>query len=111
MAYTVRSVSELASASVRTLHYYDAIGLLQPAQKTEASYWLYTQKDLERLQHILFFRELGFDLRRIKAILDNPGFDSRQALLDHMQGAIHAYCARLSDKQARREGLGWPSLC
>ncbi|MBE3584459.1 MAG: MerR family transcriptional regulator [Limnochordaceae bacterium] len=75
MAYTVRSVSELASASVRTLHYYDAIGLLQPAQKTKAGYRLYTQRGLERLQQILFFRELGFGLRRINVIVDNPGFD------------------------------------
>lgn len=55
----------------------------QPAQKTEAGYRLYTADDLARLQQILFFRELGFSLREIKDIIDRPGFDRRQALLDH----------------------------
>lgn len=81
MALTVKAVAELAGVSVRTLHHYDEIGLLKPAGQSAAGYRLYSQEDLERLQQILFFRELGFSLKEIRAILDSPGFDRRQALL------------------------------
>jgi len=83
MAYTVKAVSDLAGISIRTLHHYDEIDLLKPAQVSASGYRLYTEGDLERLQQILFFRELGFSLQEIKAIIDRPGFDRRQALLDH----------------------------
>ena len=85
MAYTVKAVADIAGISVRTLHHYDAIGLLKPAQKSAAGYRLYTEGDLERLQQVLFFRELGFGLGEIGAIITRPGFDRRQALLDHRQ--------------------------
>lgn len=74
MALTVKAVAELAGVSVRTLHHYDEIGLLKPAGQSAAGYRLYSQEDLERLQQILFFRELGFSLKEIRAILDSPGF-------------------------------------
>lgn len=82
-AYTVKAVSDWAGITIRTLHHYDAIGLLKPAQVTTSGYRLYTEADLERLQQILFFRELGFGLQEIKEIIGHPGFDRRQALLDH----------------------------
>jgi len=77
---TVKEVSNLTGVSVRTLHHYDAIGLLKPAKTTEAGYRLYSQRELERLQTILLFRELQFPLKEIKAILDSPGFDPTDAL-------------------------------
>ena len=77
---TVREVSRLTGVSVRTLHYYDEIGLLRPSQVTEAGYRLYDDTALERLQQILLFRELEFPLKDIKTILDSPGFDRVEAL-------------------------------
>lgn len=83
MAHTVKVVAELTGISVRMLHHYDKIGLLKPAQVTASGYRLYTEQDLERLQQVLFFRELGFGLQEIKAIMDSPGFDRKQAMLEH----------------------------
>lgn len=80
---TVRETARLSGVSVRTLHYYDSIGLLRPAGTTEAGYRLYGEEELKRLQQILFFRELGFPLADIRRILSDPGFDSRKALLEH----------------------------
>jgi DNA-binding transcriptional MerR regulator len=77
---TVHEVSELTGVSVRALHHYDAIGLLCPSTRTDAGYRLYGAADLERLQHILLFRELEFPLKEIGQIIDNPGFDQSQAL-------------------------------
>lgn len=77
---TVREVSNLTGVSVRTLHYYDSIGLLKPAKVTEAGYRLYDDMALERLQQILLFRELEFPLKEIKKILESPNFDRNKAL-------------------------------
>lgn len=77
---TVNEVSKITGVSVRTLQYYDAIGLLPPAQRTEKGYRLYDDTALARLQQILLFRELGFPLSEIKAILDDPAFDRERAL-------------------------------
>lgn len=77
---TVKEVSLLTGVSVRTLHYYDKIGLLCPAKKEASGYRLYNDEDLERLQQILFFRELEFPLKEIKAILDSREFDKDKAL-------------------------------
>ncbi len=85
MAYTVKAVSDLAGISIRTLHHYDEIGLLKPAQLTASGYRLYTEGDLERLQQVLFFRELGFSLQEIREIINRPDFDRRRALHDHRQ--------------------------
>ena len=77
---TVKQVSTLTGVSVRTLQYYDEIGLLKPAQTTEAGYRLYDDAALERLQQVLFFKELDFSLKEISAILADPGFDRAAAL-------------------------------
>ena len=77
---TVKEVSHLTGVSVRTLHHYDAIGLLKPTRVTDAGYRLYDDGALRRLQNILLFRELQFPLKQIRAILDSPGFDPMQAL-------------------------------
>ena len=77
---TVHEVSERTGVSVRTLHHYDAIGLLTPAEVTQAGYRLYDDRSLKRLHSILFFRELQFSLKEIKDILDDPRFDPQKAL-------------------------------
>ena len=77
---TVKEVSLLTGVSVRTLHHYDAIGLLKPTRVTEAGYRLYDDTALRRLQTILLFRQLQFPLKEIREILDSPGFDPMEAL-------------------------------
>lgn len=77
---TVREMSRLTGVSVRTLHHYDAIGLLKPSQISPAGYRLYDSDALARLQSILLFRELRFPLKEIKAMLDKPDFDPQEAL-------------------------------
>ncbi len=81
MAYQIGEVAKIARVSVRTLHHYDALGLLSPSERSEAGYRLYTNRDLERLQHILFYKELGFSLKEIQELMRDPSFDRRQALL------------------------------
>ena len=81
---TVHEVSALTGISIRTLQYYDQIGLLPPAKRTEAGYRLYDEAALERLQQILLFRSLEFPLKEIKAILASPRFDPRQTLEDQI---------------------------
>ncbi|WP_377890562.1 MerR family transcriptional regulator [Alkalihalobacillus sp. R86527] len=76
----VKEVADLVGISVRTLHHYDAIGLLSPAETTEAGYRFYSEHDLETLQQILFFKELGFSLKEIQRILEDPAFDRKEAL-------------------------------
>lgn len=82
---TIHEVSKLAGVSVRTLHHYDAIGLLPPTSLTEAGYRLYDDTALARLQSILLFRELEFPLKDIKRILDDPSFDPSAALQDQIR--------------------------
>lgn len=77
---TVNEVSKLTGVSVRTLQYYDKIGLLMPATYTESGYRMYDDACMERLQHILLFKELQFPLKEIKAILDSSDFDRNRAL-------------------------------
>ena len=77
---TVKEVSLLTGVSVRTLHHYDAIGLLKPTRVTEAGYRLYDDTALGRLQSILLFRQLQFPLKDIRTILDSPGFQPMEAL-------------------------------
>lgn len=78
---TVKDMSEISGVSIRTLRYYDEIGLLKPTQLTEAGYRLYDDKALEKLQEILFFRELEIPLVDIKKIMENPTYNKEQALL------------------------------
>ncbi len=77
---TVKEVSEITGVSIRTLRYYDEIGLLKPTQLTEAGYRLYDNKALEKLQQIMFFRELEIPLTDIKEIMENPNYDKEQIL-------------------------------
>ena len=91
--YQVKDVSRLAHVSVRTLHYYEEIGLLVPTGRTEAGYRLYTDDDLLRLQQILIRRELGLPLEQIRRSLDDPSFDIRQALLAQKQQLLQRVAA------------------
>src|ERR671921_2326974 len=75
MSYAVSQVAKLAGVTVRMLHHYDEIGLLSPGERTAAGYRRYTEADLERLQQILYYRELGFALDEIATILDDPDAD------------------------------------
>ena len=77
---TVKEVSNITGISVRTLHYYDEIGLLKPTDKSEAGYRLYDDKALETLQQVLFFREFDIPLKEIKAIMATPALDRNQIL-------------------------------
>lgn len=82
---TVHEVSKLAGVSIRTLHYYDRIGLLHPTGYTDAGYRLYEDTDLERLQQILLFRELEFPLKEIKRIIQDPEFDKDKAVKQQIE--------------------------
>ena len=82
---TVTEVSRITGVSVRTLHHYDAIGLLRPTAVTEAGYRLYGEEALGRLQTILLFRQLQFSLKQIKEILDSPHFDPQAALAQQIE--------------------------
>ncbi len=82
---TVNEVSKLTGVSVRTLHYYDEIGLLHPTEVTQAGYRLYDDTALERLQHIMLFRELEFPLKDIKDIVNGSNFDRNKALEQQIQ--------------------------
>lgn len=79
--YQVNDVARIANVTVRTLHHYESLGLLVPSRRSEAGYRLYSEADLLRLQQILLWRELGFALEGIRRILDEPGFELREALL------------------------------
>ncbi|MEW1720228.1 MerR family transcriptional regulator [Streptomyces sp. NPDC093109] len=81
MSYSVGQVSGFAGVTVRTLHFYDRSGLLTPSERSPAGYRLYSDTDLARLRRILFYRELGFPLEEIEAILDDP----RENVLDRLR--------------------------
>ena len=93
---TVKQVAELSGVSVRTLHWYEEMGLLVP-RRAQNGYRLYSQADLERLQHILLWRDCGVELADIGRMLDDPGFDARAALESHLMS--------LSAEKARIETL------
>ncbi len=80
MSLTVSQVARLAGVSVRTLHHYDELGLLRPSGRSQAGYRLYEQADLQRLQQVLFFKELGFPLEEILRLVSDRAFDLRAAL-------------------------------
>lgn len=82
---TVNEVSKLTGVSIRTLQYYDTIGLLPPTEYTEAGYRLYDDTAMERLQQILLFRELEFPLKEIRRIIDSPDFNRNKALEQQMK--------------------------
>lgn len=81
---TVKEVSDLTGVTVRALRYYDEIGLLPPTVVAINGYRYYDEAALTRLQEILFFRELGFALKDIKSIINNPSYDRGEALMKHI---------------------------
>lgn len=97
MEYTIKALAELAGVTPRTLRWYDQTGLLKPLRTTEAGYRLYGPAQLDRLQDILFYRELGLDLASIRAILDDPAFDRQAALQSHL--------TELRARRAQLDGL------
>lgn len=85
MAYTVKQVAAMSGVSVRTLHYYDEMALLKPAYIKTNGYRIYEERQLLMLQQILFYRELGFELKRIRKILSQRKFEKVAALKSHRQ--------------------------
>lgn len=109
MLRTVKEVAELTGVTVRTLHHYDAIGLLTPTQRSEAGYRLYDRTDLERLQEILIHRALGLRLAEVQAVLDDPGHDrvltlkeQRDRLVERI-GELHTMVAAVDAALAAHE--------
>ncbi len=85
MEYTVQKLGQIAGVSTRTLRYYDEIGILKPARINSSGYRIYGQKEVDRLQQILFYRELGVSLENIKEIITAPSFDREVALKEHRE--------------------------
>jgi DNA-binding transcriptional MerR regulator/quercetin dioxygenase-like cupin family protein len=83
MAYTVKQVSAMSGVSVRTLHFYDEVGLLKPAYVGANGYRFYEEPQLLSLQQILFYRELGFELKQIKEVVNRADFEKLAALQSH----------------------------
>lgn len=97
MEYTVQKLGKLAGISTRTLRYYDEIGILKPARINSSGYRIYGQSEVDRLQQILFYRELGISLDNIKEIVSSPSFDGAKALIEHRE--------RLLDKRKQLDAL------
>ncbi|WP_336773149.1 MerR family transcriptional regulator [Paenibacillus sp. MMO-58] len=85
MEYTVQKLGQLAGVSTRTLRYYDELGLLKPARVRSSGYRIYGQAEVDLLQQILFFRELGLGLEQIRQIIQDPTFDKSTALKEHRE--------------------------
>lgn len=85
MEYTVQKLAQIAGISTRTLRYYDEIGILKPARISSSGYRIYGQAEINRLQQVLFYRELGVNLDNIKNIVTAPSFDSTKALVEHRE--------------------------
>lgn len=100
-----QAFAKLAGVSLRTLRHYDAIGLLRPCARAENGYRVYGPKDAERFQQILFYRELGFPLDRIREMLDDPGYDRVSALKEQAEEL-----SRLSERYARLSALARETL-
>lgn len=97
MEYTIKALADLAGVTPRTLRWYDREGLLRPLRTTEAGYRIYGPQEVNRLQDILFYRELGLELAAIRQILDDPAFDRQAALQSHLR--------ELEARRARLDGL------
>ncbi|MFZ5651165.1 MAG: MerR family transcriptional regulator [Bacillota bacterium] len=85
MEYTVQKLGRLAGISTRTLRYYDEIGILKPARMNSSGYRIYEQAEVNRLQQIMFYKELGFSLESIKEIVADPSFNEAEALKEHRE--------------------------
>tara|TARA_R110001592_G_scaffold276441_3_gene543545 strand:+ start:1357 stop:2121 length:765 start_codon:yes stop_codon:yes gene_type:complete len=94
--YSVKQLSKLASVTAKTLHHYDAIGILKPAERAESGYRYYGKPELLRLQQILFYKELDYPLEEIKHILDRPDFDLVESL-EQQRDALLKRSDRLSE--------------
>ncbi|GAA0497073.1 MerR family transcriptional regulator [Streptomyces olivaceiscleroticus] len=112
MTYSVGQVAGFAGVTVRTLHHYDEIGLLSPSARNHAGHRRYDDADLDRLQRVLFYRELGFPLDEVAALLDDPDADP-QDHLRRQHDLLTARIARLQEMaaavktamEARRMGI------
>lgn len=99
--YAVGEVAGFAGVTVRTLHHYDAIGLLVPSARSHAGHRRYSEADLDRLQQILFYRELGFPLEEVAALLDDPDTDPRA----HLRRQHELLTARIEKLQKMAEAV------
>ena len=88
MEYSIRDLSKMAGISTRTLRYYDEIDILKPAKISDSGYRVYSDNEIDILQQILFYKELGLDLKTIKQILSSPSFDIVEALYKHKKALI-----------------------
>ncbi|MCL2559066.1 MAG: MerR family transcriptional regulator [Turicibacter sp.] len=88
MTYTINKLAQLAGVSTRTLRYYDELGLLSPTRKSTNGYRIYGQKEIDQLQHILFYRELGLPLEEIKQIIKSEDFNINEALHAHLSALL-----------------------
>jgi len=88
MEYSINKLSKMSGVTTRTLRYYDEIGLLTPTRVADSGYRIYEQKQVDALQQILFYKELGFALDEIKLLLSAADFDRAQAFENHLQ-ALH----------------------
>ena len=88
MEYTVNRLAQVSGVSKRTLRYYDEIGLLRPERVNPNGYRIYGQMQVDLLQQILFYRELGLPLEEIREIVKNPGFDREKALEEHLTALL-----------------------
>lgn len=84
MEYSIQALAKLSGVSTRTLRWYDEIGLLKPSRVAESGYRYYGPKEVDRLQHILFFRELGVELSQVKSHLEDPSLDRLALLRTHL---------------------------
>lgn len=110
MEYTVQKLGQLAGVSTRTLRYYDELGLLKPARINSSGYRIYGQAEVNALQHILFYRELGLGLEEIRTIVSSPAFDAAAALKAHRdkllerRAQLDALIANVDKTLAHTEG-------
>ncbi|GJM83720.1 MerR family transcriptional regulator [Paenibacillus timonensis] len=110
MEYTIQKLGNLAGVSTRTLRYYDEIGLLKPARTSSSGYRIYGQREVDLLQQILFYRELGLSLEDIRSIVTEPGFDGTRALREHRnqlldkRKQLDALIANVEKTMASQEG-------
>lgn len=88
MEYTIHALAKLSGVSTRTLRYYDGIGLLRPAGKDSGGCRVYGEKEVDRLQQILFYRKMDVRLEKIGRILDSPGYDPEAALRAHLSSLL-----------------------
>lgn len=89
MEYTINKLGQMAGVSTRTLRYYDEIGLLKPVRINSSGYRIYGKQQVERLQQVMFYRELGVGLEEISRILDAPGFNKTAALESHLDALLN----------------------